>query len=125
VRAANADDGAAAASGSNIGAYSITSSVRASTPGGTSDLILSPASAELASFTKLYSRDTGEKTPPATLLPIGKWSAPSASLAPPPVRTRGTGVTPILILPTLFRPPVRPRRRGVGEGWRVTSPPLA
>jgi len=61
--------GAAAASGSNIGAYSITSSVRASTPGGTSDLILSPASAELASFTKLYSRDTGEKTPPATLLP--------------------------------------------------------
>jgi hypothetical protein len=67
-----------------------------------------PAGAELASFTKLYSRDTGEKTPPATLLPIGKWSAPSASLAPPPVRTRGMGVTPVLILPTLFRPPVAP-----------------
>src|SRR6516164_9718121 len=59
------------------------------------------------------------------LTALGKWSAPSASLAPPPVRTRGTGVTPIPILPTPFRPPVRPRRRGVGEGWRVASPPLA
>jgi len=61
--------------GTAAGAPSITIAIPASvSPGGLSNIAPYPRPAPNSlAFTKLYARDTGEKTPPATLLPTGKY----------------------------------------------------